>query len=85
MVSFTVFVRDRVVLVHDLKTMVSFTVLEIVLSMVSFTVFVRDRVVLVHDLKAMVSFTVFVGDRVVVVHDLKPWFHLRCSLEIVLS
>jgi hypothetical protein len=60
-----VFVRDRVVLVHDLKTMVSFTV------------FFRDRVVLGHDLKAMVSFTVFVGDRVVLVHNLetkiKPW------------
>jgi hypothetical protein len=53
--------------------------------MVSFTVFVRDGVVLVYDLKAMVSFTVFIGDRIVVVHDLKPWFHLRCSLEIVLS
>jgi hypothetical protein len=37
MVSFTVLVRDRVVLGHDLKTMVSFTV------------FVGDRVVLVHN------------------------------------
>jgi hypothetical protein len=46
-----VFVRDSVVLVHDLKTMLSFTV------------FVRDRAVLVHDLKTMVSFTVFVKDR----------------------
>ena len=41
------------VLVHDLKTMVSFMV------------FVRDRVILVHDLKTMVSFTVFVRNRVV--------------------
>ena len=40
MVLFMVFVRDCVVLVHDLK------------SMVSFTVFVGDRVVLGHDLKA---------------------------------
>jgi uncharacterized Zn ribbon protein len=45
MVLFTVFVGDRVVLVHDLKTMASFMV------------FVRDRVVLIHDLKTMVSFT----------------------------
>ena len=45
MALFTVFVGDRVVLVHDLKTMVSFMV------------FVRDRVVLVHDLRTMVSFT----------------------------
>jgi hypothetical protein len=48
------------------------------------TVFAKDRAVLVHDLKAMVLFTVFVRDRVVLGHDLKLWFHLRCSLEIVL-
>jgi hypothetical protein len=51
--------EDRVVLVHDLETMVAFTV------------FVRDRVVVVHDLETMVAFTVFVRDRVVVVHDLE--------------
>jgi hypothetical protein len=47
MALFTVFVRDCVVLVHDLK------------AMVLFTVFIGDRVVLVHDLKTMVSFMVF--------------------------
>jgi hypothetical protein len=40
---FTVFVRDHVVVVHDLK------------NMVSFTVFGKDRAVLVHDLKTMVT------------------------------
>jgi hypothetical protein len=37
MVSFTVFVGDRVVLVHNLEILVSLTV------------FARDRTVLVHD------------------------------------
>jgi hypothetical protein len=42
-----VFVCDRVVLVHNLEIMVSFTV------------FVRDRTVLVHDKEHMVLFPMF--------------------------
>jgi hypothetical protein len=68
MVSFTVFVRDCVVLVHDLKTMGLFTV------------FVGDHVVLVHDLKTMVLFTVLVRDCVILVNTVNKAMVLNHEL-----